>query len=78
MKLDKPYSLKEIAAIIDCEFVGDPNHQVTGINEIHVVTKGDLVFVDHPKYYDKALKSAATTILIDKEVDCPEGKGLII
>ncbi|MEY3236232.1 MAG: hypothetical protein RI883_333 [Bacteroidota bacterium] len=78
MKLDKPYSLKEIAAIIGCAFVGDPNHQVSGINEIHVVTNGDLVFVDHPKYYDKALKSAATTILIDKEVDCPEGKGLII
>jgi UDP-3-O-[3-hydroxymyristoyl] glucosamine N-acyltransferase len=29
-----------------------------GMNEIHVVEKGDIVFVDHPKYYTKALNSA--------------------
>jgi UDP-3-O-[3-hydroxymyristoyl] glucosamine N-acyltransferase len=43
-----------------------------------MVEEGDLVFVDHPKYYQKALNSAATTILIDQEVECPEGKALII
>lgn len=48
------------------------------MNEIHVVQKGDIVFVDHPKYYDKALNSAATVILINKEVACPEGKALLI
>lgn len=78
MKFPKVHSLQEIAQIIDCEFVGDANFPVYGMNEIHVVTSGDIVFVDHPKYYDKALKSAATIILINKEVDCPEGKALLI
>lgn len=78
MKLHTPQTVKNIADIIDCSFVGPEDHMVTGINEIHKVITGDLVFVDHPKYYDKALKSAATTILIDKEVECPEGKALII
>ena len=78
MKLERSYALKEIAGLIGCSFVGDPDHEVTGINEIHMVTVGDLVFVDHPKYYQKALDSAATTILIDQEVECPEGKALII
>lgn len=78
MKLERAYTVKEIAALIDCSFVGDEQHEVTGINEIHKVEHGDLVFVDHPKYYDKALRSAATTILIDKEVECPEGKALIV
>lgn len=78
MKLDRTYTVKEIASLINCSFVGNEEHSVTGINEIHKVVVGDLVFVDHPKYYDKALKSAATTILIDKEVECPEGKALII
>ena len=78
MKLNRTYSLKEIADIIGCRFVGDENHAITGINEIHQVESGDLVFVDHPKYYAKSLNSAATTILIDKEVECPEGKALII
>lgn len=78
MKLPRTYTLKEIADLINCEFVGYEDHEITGINEIHMVEKGDLVFVDHPKYYQKALSSSATTILIDQKVDCPEGKGLLI
>lgn len=78
MKFPKIHSLKEIAAIINCDYVGDANFPVHGMNEIHVVEKGDIVFVDHPKYYDKALQSAATIVLINKNVDCPEGKALLI
>lgn len=78
MKFDKPTNLLEIAEFLGCKFIGDKQHQITGINEIHVVETGDIVFVDHPKYYEKALNSKATTILINKVVDCPKGKGLLI
>lgn len=78
MKFPKPYTLQEIADLIEVSFVGDPKFEVLGINEIHVVTPGDIVFVDHPKYYDKALDSDATIVLINKEVECPEGKALLI
>ena len=78
MKLKKKHTVQEIANIIGCKFIGEESHIIEGINEIHVVENGDLVFVDHPKYYDKALQSDATTILIDKEVECPKGKALII
>lgn len=78
MKFPKIHSLKEIAAIINSEYVGDDNFPVYGMNEIHVVESGDIVFVDHPKYYDKALQSAATIVLINKNVDCPDGKALLI
>lgn len=77
MKLNPTYKLKEIAEILDAEFQGEPEFIVSGINEIHMVEKGDLTFVDHPKYYDKALNSKATTIIINKKVECPEGKALI-
>ncbi|WP_026713607.1 UDP-3-O-(3-hydroxymyristoyl)glucosamine N-acyltransferase [Flavobacterium daejeonense] len=78
MKFTRAHSLKEIADLLSCEFVGDENFEVLGMNEIHVVEKGDIVFVDHPKYYDKALHSAATIVLINKNVACPEGKALLI
>ncbi|WP_282629728.1 UDP-3-O-(3-hydroxymyristoyl)glucosamine N-acyltransferase [Empedobacter sedimenti] len=78
MKFPQTHKLKEVAAIIDAKFIGDENYPVEGINEIHRVEAGDIVFVDHPKYYDKALESNATIILINKEVDCPEGKALLI
>jgi UDP-3-O-[3-hydroxymyristoyl] glucosamine N-acyltransferase len=78
MKFPQPQSLKQISELINAEFVGDSNFEVKGINEIHVVENGDVVFVDHPKYYDKALESKASVILINKKVECPEGKALLI
>lgn len=78
MKFPIPHTLKQIASIIDCNYVGVDDFEVLGMNEIHVVTKGDIVFVDHPKYYNKALESKATIVLINKKVDCPKGKALLI
>lgn len=78
MRFTHPQTLKSIAEIIDCQFVGDEDFPVLGTNEIHLVQPGEIVFVNHPKYYDKALKSLATVILIDKEVEVPEGKALLI
>jgi len=78
MKFDRAYSLKEISAFLNAKAVGNPDFEITGINEIHMVEPGDLTFVDHPKYYSKALNSLATTILINKEVECPEAKALVI
>lgn len=78
MKFPKAHTLKQIAEIIGTPYVGADDFPVLGMNEIHVVEPGDIVFVDHPKYYDKALRSAATIVLINKEVDCPEGKALLV
>lgn len=78
MNFNRTYTLKEVSQIINCQFIGDENFLVKGMNEIHVVREGDIVFVDHPKYYDKALQSAATVVLINKMVDCPDGKALLI
>ena len=78
MTFKSPQSLKTIAELINAKFIGNENFQVFGTNEIHRVKVGEIVFVNHPKYYDKALNSDATIILIDKEVDCPEGKALLV
>ena len=78
MKFDNPVPVTTIAQLIGAEVAGNINGYATGINEIHKVDKGDLVFVDHPKYYDKCINSAATFIIIDKQTDCPEGKALLI
>lgn len=78
MRFNSPITLGELAKKLGLSYVGASEHVVSGLNEIHRVEEGDLVFVDHPKYYEKALSSAATTILINKDVECPEGKGLLI
>jgi len=79
MKFPKPYTLSELADFLGATAVGAADSIITGMNEIHSVETGDITFVDHPKYYEKALNSAATTILINSsEVTCPEGKALLI
>ena len=78
MIFTKPQTLKSISEIIGAQMIGDENFPVLGTNEIHRVKSGEIVFVNHPKYYNKALHSAATIILIDKEVDCPPGKALLV
>ncbi len=72
-----PRPLREIADILSCKYAGDGELKVTGLNEIHRVEAGDIVFVDHPKYYEKALHSAATFVLINQQVEPPNGKGLL-
>lgn len=78
MKFPRKYTLKDVAALINAHYVGPDDFAVTGINEIHMVEPGDITFVNVEKYYKKALGSAATTVLIDKEVECPEGKTLLV
>jgi UDP-3-O-[3-hydroxymyristoyl] glucosamine N-acyltransferase len=78
MKFPSPVALTWIADLIGAELQGDTTASASGINEIHKVESGDLVFVDHPKYYEKCLQSAATFIIINQAVECPSGKALLI
>ena len=78
MKFPSPVPVQWIADLIGATLKGNTSALATGINEIHKVEKGDLVFVDHPKYYEKCIQSAADFIIINKETDFPAGKALLI
>jgi UDP-3-O-[3-hydroxymyristoyl] glucosamine N-acyltransferase len=78
MDLNPFVPLSAIQHLIRARLIGDAEYVLRGINEIHMVREGDLTFVDHPKYYKKALESAATVIIINKEVEAPKGKHLFI
>jgi UDP-3-O-[3-hydroxymyristoyl] glucosamine N-acyltransferase len=78
MKFPSPVSVQWIADLIGATVIGNVNGQATGINEIHKVEDGDLVFVDHPKYYDTCINSAASFIIINKETAVPNGKALLV
>ncbi|MCH8903307.1 MAG: UDP-3-O-(3-hydroxymyristoyl)glucosamine N-acyltransferase [Bacteroidetes bacterium] len=77
MKLVPARTLKEIAELINATIYGDPEMMVEGINEIHKVQTGDLTFVDHPKYIDKALMSDASVILTNGGKQITNGKALL-
>jgi len=77
MKFPSPQALNDLAKLTSTTVIGDGTKSVLGINEIHKVEPGDITFVDHPKYYDKALSSAASFVIINKKVEAPEGKSLL-
>ena len=78
MRFEQPVPINKIAALIGAELIGNIDAMAEGINEIHKVEKGDLVFVDHPKYYNTCINSAASFIIINKKTDFPQGKALLI
>ena len=80
MIFEKPLRAKDLAQIIgnNVEILGDENAVVTGINEIHMVVSGDITFVDHSKYYTKALESNASFVIIDIKPENTYGKTLFI
>ena len=78
MDFPQPLHVSDIASMIGAEVKGSDSNKAIGLNELHVVRNGDVTFVDHPKYYNKVLNSAATIVIINKEVEPPEGKTLLI
>ncbi len=78
MKFPEAISVQDLAQIVNAKVLGNPDIMISGSNEIHRIEPGELVFVDHPKYYDKALESLATAILINEEVEVPKGKALLV
>ena len=78
MRFPSSVALTWIADFIEAKIIGNTEGYATGINELHKVEHGDLVFVDHPKYYDRCVHSNASFIIINKEVDVPGGKALLV
>jgi len=78
MKFPHPVPVTELAEQYGAEVIGDKTLAATGINEIHQVEPGDITFVDVKKYFGKSLKSAASVIILNEKVECPEGKALLL
>jgi UDP-3-O-[3-hydroxymyristoyl] glucosamine N-acyltransferase len=78
MKFEHPVTQEELLKLVPVKITGDRSLSATGINEIHMVEEGDITFVDHEKYYEKALGSRATFVIINKDVEPPKGKTLLV
>ena len=78
MRFEKKIPLTEIASLIGAKIIGNDKAEASGINEIHKVEEGDLVFVDHPKYFQKCINSAASFIIINQETAFPPHKSLLL
>jgi len=70
--------VQEVARLTGARLLGNTDLVLTGINEIHKVEEGDLTFSDVEKYFRKALDSAASAVILNKEVEVPAGKAVLV
>lgn len=78
MDLSQPLSIQDVADFLQAKVLGDSSIEISSINEIHKVKKGSITFVDHEKYYHQVIYSAASVIIIDKEMEFPKGTALLV
>ena len=78
MKFPKPIPVTELAQKIGAKLIGDNSLEAVGINEIHHANKGDIIFVDVKKYFEKSLSSDASIVILNEKAKCPPGKALLV
>lgn len=61
-------TLKEIAALIGGEVVGDPSTVITGAAGIKEASKGDITFLANPKYIPLIRETGASAIITSREI----------
>lgn len=78
MRLQKPVSWNEISSGIsgNTEIKGK-DQLVYGLSEIHRAEHGDLVFIDHPDYYQYLQRSSASFYIMDRKMSCPPNKNIV-
>jgi UDP-3-O-[3-hydroxymyristoyl] glucosamine N-acyltransferase len=60
--------LREIAARLGCELVGDPETEITGVAGMEHAGPGELTFLANPKYAHKVKHTRAGAILVTEPV----------
>lgn len=78
MKLKQPVPVTEIAQFIGAEIIGDSTIMIHHLSEFHKVQRGSLLFADSDKYIMQSVYSLAVAVIVNKRVECPEGKALLL
>ena len=78
MRLKEPVSVQDLAWFVGARLIGSGEVQVRYISDIYKIQKDSLIFVDNPMYYNRAIYSAASAILLNEELECPPDKALLV
>jgi UDP-3-O-[3-hydroxymyristoyl] glucosamine N-acyltransferase len=62
-------TVRELAALLDGDIVGDPECAVTGIGKIEEAAAGDISFLSNPKYEKYLGETKASAVLVSRTLD---------
>lgn len=72
------FLLKDLAAILAAQIIGDPDYLITGVNTLDEASERDLSFLANPRYLDAMKRSKSGAICIDAQSAREEGKNYLI
>lgn len=64
----KSFTLKELADRFNVEYNGNPDHIVSGVNDLINATKKDISFLSNKKYSSQLFKTQAGIVCVDKSI----------
>jgi UDP-3-O-[3-hydroxymyristoyl] glucosamine N-acyltransferase len=70
-------TVKEIAALLNGEVVGDANVRIKGVSGINEAKEGDIAFVLNAAYAKLAATTKASCVVVPKSADTPSGVSMI-
>ncbi len=76
MSSTKSFSLAELAEQTGSRFIGNPDHQVTGVNTLEEALSSDVSFLANPRYREAMKKSVAGIICVQEPVE--DGKNYLV
>ncbi|MBI2876473.1 MAG: UDP-3-O-(3-hydroxymyristoyl)glucosamine N-acyltransferase [Candidatus Tectomicrobia bacterium] len=63
--------LKELAALVQGELIGDPEREITGIASLWKARAGEITFVAHKRYLKEVAQCQASAILVEEGIAWP-------
>ena len=76
--MDFRYTLKEIAAKTKATLIGNPSHEITGINNLEEASFEDASFLSNPRYSEAMKKSKAGLICVDTQTNLDPSKNYLV
>lgn len=76
--MTKRFSLGELSELTSSELVGDPNLEISNVDNLESASEKDASFLANPKYNEAMKLSKAGVICIDRNADRVEGKNYLI
>ncbi len=77
-KLDKKYTLQELAKLTNSQLIGDPLHVISGVESLESAKSEDASFLANLRYKDLMNHSSAGVVFVPPSIELLEGKNYLI
>ncbi|QVL57194.1 MAG: UDP-3-O-(3-hydroxymyristoyl)glucosamine N-acyltransferase [Simkaniaceae bacterium] len=76
--MTKTFSLGELSELTETELVGNPDLEISSVDNLESASEKDASFLANPKYNEAMKQSSAGVICIDRKTEVVEGKNFLI